>query len=192
MNYSGIAQWFTTTTVPLSNALSFALGNVTLSSKFTAAFDAFMIEKVTVRFYPPYQQTGTMSVSTSASSTNQPQLILSTVVDYDDSTAIALGDAQTRPSYNSVVMTDGVKPYHEVSIVPALAMAAYQGAFTAYAQRQRQWVDTAYPNTVHYGLKYLIQPQYADGVVGNASNQFGVQGCLYYEVAMQVAFKQQL
>ena len=81
---------------------------------------------------------------------------LTVVRDFDDANVLTTlaAYAQYDPCY--VKRLD--QPLIKFSIVPHIAMAAYSGAFTSYANRQKQWIDVASADVIHYGYKYAVTP----------------------------------
>jgi len=39
-----------------------------------------------------------------------------------------------------------------------MAVAAYAGSFTSYANMEPQWIDCASPSVQHYGFKCAVNP----------------------------------
>jgi len=75
------------------------------------------------------------------------------VIDYDD--ASALSSAANASAYtNCVVMNPGESC--ERVFQPRMALAAYAGAFTSYANVGPQWIDAASNAVQHYGVKFWI------------------------------------
>jgi hypothetical protein len=77
---------------------------------------------------------------------------LYSVVDYDDAANLStVGQAM---SYTNCVVSS-FEQGHYRRWRPRIAMAAYQGALTAFANMAAQWIDIAYPNVAHYGMKFI-------------------------------------
>lgn len=93
---------------------------------------------------------------------------LTVVRDFDDANVLTTlaAYAQYDPCY--VKRLD--QPLIKFSIVPHIAMAAYSGAFTSYANRQKQWIDVASADVIHYGYKYAVTPP----VYGDATHKVGL------------------
>ena len=79
---------------------------------------------------------------------------IATVIDYDDANAPASFDELRQyTNYKTVSLLKR----HSRILVPAMALAAYNGTFSGYASKKYQWLDSASPNIQHYGLKIGIQ-----------------------------------
>jgi len=123
------------TTIEVYASFSFSLNNILNASAFTTIFDAYRIEYVNMKFYPTSSQVG---------------VPVYTVIDYDDTTTTTIASMQ---NYDTLkVAPPGA--YFERSFTPRVALAAYSGTFTSYAQKSHQWLDCASPAVAHYGLKY--------------------------------------
>lgn len=122
-------------------ALSFTLSSLPNSTEFTSLFDQYRIVQVTCRFIP-----------LAGAGTGSNPLI--TAIDYDDSTPpVAVTDLL---QYDSYVMTQPGFVL-ERTLTPHVAVAAYSGAFTSFANAPNaMWIDVASPNVQYYGLKYAI------------------------------------
>lgn len=127
----------------------FRLTEVLGYTELTNLFQEYMITKVEVYFYPKanVQQTTTSAVQDSV-----PFLYF--VFDPNDASAPAnldalreCGNCQLRYGYNKFKLT-----YY-----PRVAQAVYDGAFTGFSTgSRRQWIDTSYPSTRYFGLKYGV------------------------------------
>lgn len=124
-------------------AFSFALNNLSNGPSFEAIFDTYKIIGIKVKIIP-----------TSGLATGGPPLYV--VIDYDDASTLTIASMQ---QYDTLSIVPG-GAYHERSLVPRMALAAFGGAFTSYAQQQDQWLDCASPGVLHYGVKCAI-PQAA-------------------------------
>jgi len=141
--YTVAQNWFfgnlsSSTSAPAFAQVNFSLGNSPIASAFEGCFDSWRILQATVRFVPLTQP--------AIGSTFAPLL---TVLDYDDSVAPTT-TAQLR-AYDTLQEVP-FGHYQERTVIPKLALAAYQGAFTAYAMSS-SWIDCAYPNVLWYGVK---------------------------------------
>lgn len=146
--------------------ISWTLANLPDATEFTTLFDQYRIVHVDMEFMPTFNQ--------NVPATSTGYLPIVTAIDYDDSTTATyaqLGEYESA-QYN-VPEQRFVR-----SVVPAIAIAAYSGVFTSFANRRMQWLDCASPSVVHYGLKWAI-PQTAATVT-------------YYQVLsrLTVQFKQ--
>lgn len=122
------------------------LPNVT---EFTALFDAYRINLVTVRF-----DWSRNDASSAGGVVNAP--IMYNVLDKDDNNSLAAlsdalqyGNCQT---HNFATSSTYIR-----SFVPCVAAATYRSAVsTAYSRKSRQWVDVAQVDVPHYGMKYWV------------------------------------
>jgi len=142
-----------TDTVPAGYfSIKFTLADLPQVSSFTALFDTYKINKVVVKLIPFGYPTGYINTASNLSA--QPQW-LSTVIDYDDSTVLTSEGSlleyetfkQTRPGAEHVRV-----------LVPAISVEAYKtsGTTIGYSQKRKQWLDAAYTDVEHYGIKGLI------------------------------------
>lgn len=131
-------------------AISVTPSNFTnLNSSLNSVFDNYRIISCKVAFHP-YSGGANNSAAAIPPTTS--------AIDYDDSTATTVANllqydtAQTVPS--------GV--YFERTFKPRVALAAYSGVFTSFAQSKDQWIDMASLGVIHYGLKIGV-PAAASG-----------------------------
>jgi hypothetical protein len=142
-------------TAPLDTfgALSYRLSDFTDYTEFTLLFDQYRILQFQFVFTP--------------TSNNNYAGTLATVIDLNDGTVPVLMNALYQ--YPTLMLS---RPGQLVTrtFQPQVALAAYSGAFTSYANRGAQWIDSQSPSVFHYGLKYGItgisgQPSTAQYVV---------------------------
>jgi len=128
----------------LTGGLYFVLSNISGYASFATVFDQYRLRCVSVTFSPR---------ATAVYSATDIQPRLWTCFDYDDATAIARSAVE---QYDSCVLSPpgtGVVR----TIVPRMALAAYSGAFTSYANVEDQWLDISSVNVQHYGVKFVIE-----------------------------------
>ena len=130
----------------------FTMDEIPQSATFAALFDAYRVNKIVLKFIPMNQftQLGNGSANLAA----QPQW-LSTVIDYDDNTLLTTEGQlleyetfkQSRPSAT-----------HKRVFVPAMAQQYFKtsGTTIAFGQAKKRWVDAAYLDVEHYGIKGLV------------------------------------
>jgi hypothetical protein len=131
-----------------SNSFIFQLSLATKYADFVNVFDQYRINCAELTFVPRANE--------ALSSTGQTASLLGTmylVPDFDDGTNLT-SEAQAL-AYNEPVIKRLDLPW-KVSIVPRLALAAYTGTFTGYANLPPQWLDTANATVQHYGVKVLV------------------------------------
>lgn len=143
-------------TVQLSNAPLDTFGSVFTQlddlpgyTEFTALFDLYRFEKLQVDFIPTQQ--------TSYSGN------LITCIDYNDaSVPVSIANLM---QYQTAQQNAAGSTVRRV-FTPRIDLAAYSGsAFTSYATAALQWIDTASPDVIHYGIKWGVQ-----GVVAQISS----------------------
>jgi hypothetical protein len=146
---------------------TFTAGYVTLAAfdqdaSFKALFDQYRIEMVEYTFVP--------QTSEGYSGTNSG--LFTVVIDYDDATALSsVASALDYPNQQTVRGLDPVK----VVWKPKIAMAAYNGAFTGYANAGNQWLDIASDTIQHYGVKTawtVTGAAYSYNIIARALLQF--------------------
>lgn len=132
----------------VSGAMAFQLADLNQVTTFTALYDQYRFDKVVVEFMPVFSENG-QSGGLSAGD-------LYVVADYDDANALAdLNAFRQRADVKMVPSWKGVTK----NIKPRVALAAYGGAFTAFANQAHQWLDCASTGIQHYGIKYAIANQ---------------------------------
>lgn len=129
----------------VSTAYAFSLADLSGYTEFTNLFDQYRITKIAMAFIP---QSNAIPLSSS------PGGLLTTAIDYDDNTA--LGNEGAILQYESAVSTP-VYSSNRRTFRPRIAVAAYSGAFTSYANMDaKTWLDAASASVLYYGLKAII------------------------------------
>jgi len=128
-------------TIETDGAIVFTLVALGNFSAFVALFDAYRIVQVKVSFQP----VGTVSVGATVM---VPPLY--TVIDYDDANSTIVSALQ---EYDTLQVVPNGQFFERV-LYPRIAVAAYSGTFTSYAQMKDQWLDCNSTAVQHYGLKY--------------------------------------
>lgn len=125
-------------------------------ASFAALFDAYKISKVVVKFVP---QTNSLTSSSNAASppitVTAQQQFLTTVLDFDDATnPSSLSELMEYESYRQ---TPSYKMHKRV-FRPKISQQVYKASGTtiAYSQSGPKWLDAAYSDVEHYGLKGYI------------------------------------
>lgn len=129
---------------PVAGAYYFIATNLQNWSSFSALYDQYRVVAIDFVIRPRFD-----SISLSTTS-NSPMRL---VIDYDDSTV--LSSAADAEQYSNCMTVEAYQSARRV-YCPAIAIAAYSGAFTSYASRQRQWLDVASDTIRHYGMKWYI------------------------------------
>jgi hypothetical protein len=111
-------------------------------AEFTTLFDQYRINYVVLKF-----MCGTLETNSTDNAT------MTIACDYDD------GNAPTNVS--DLFQYDNCKIYSygkdiNVKLKPRIAMAAYGGAFTSYANAGGMWLDVASPAVEYYGVKACL------------------------------------
>lgn len=129
----------------------FTLADVPGSTEFTSLFDQYRINKVVMRFMPMINVNNVQPVA-GASVTNPG--LMGTVIDHDDvSTLATITDYE---QYQTWKCQPAISlRTHTRVIRPRIAVGAYAGAFTSYANT-KGWIDCGSPNVQHYGLKFYM------------------------------------
>lgn len=117
------------------------------TAEFGVLFDQWRLDKVEVQFI------FSLPVGvTNGASTEVPVLLVCEDNNDGDAVSAALGGDYVRQRKHRTIQCSGIQ---KVTIKPKCAVAAYQGAFTAYVEtdREKLWVSTTYPDTQYYGMK---------------------------------------
>lgn len=138
------------------------------SSDYKTVFDQYRLRAFTVMFTPQ------LITSPSALGSGFVFPRLWTVIDYDDTTGITRTQAE---QYDTCFVTPpgcGVIR----TVVPRIAIAAYSGAFTSYANMGDVWLDIASGGVLQYGIKLVVE----GGAVGQTFlQQYSVSITGYWE-----------
>lgn len=129
----------------VAGALTLSLGSLTASGDFTALFDSYKITYVKWFFLPQGDVTSLGSA---------PGLFI-TAVDYDDDNVPARVDLLQYPGRKIV---RGDRPF-TVGYRPKIASSVYRPGTLAGYSPTTAWIDAAYTDVSHYGLKYVWTPQ---------------------------------
>lgn len=156
----------------------FTLAEIPQVTSFTSLFDAYRINKLVIKFIPlvQYTQLGNGAANLAA----EPQW-LSTVVDYDDSGILTTEGALLE--YETFKQSSPNRK-HVRTFVPATSQNLYKSSGTtiAYSQKRKPWIDAAYTDVEHYGIKGLIN--------GPATQANQVQTAFKVYVTAYISFKQ--
>jgi hypothetical protein len=123
-------------------ALSFTLAQLDQAASLAAVFDQYRIRMIEVNFEP----VANFNTGPTASFGS-----LYTVIDYDDATPLtSVGQAA---DYSNCLIGQGFEKQRRV-FEPHVAVAAYSGAFTSFANEAAPWIDSNSGGVQHYGIKY--------------------------------------
>jgi hypothetical protein len=126
---------------------NFTLASLDNASNLTALFDQYRISCIRLTITPDNNAIPIENATTTA------LVPLYCVIDYDDSTALA--SAAAARAYDNCAI---VEPSESCcrTFAPRVALAAYAGAFTNYANQQPMWLDTVSTGVQHYGVKLYV------------------------------------
>jgi hypothetical protein len=125
-------------------AWNVSLNSFTQQASFTALFDQYRIVETEYRFVPRYVAADNNVVNAG---------LFHSVIDYDDSNLLAaVTDAL---SYNNCRMWSPGQNMNKLVLhfKPHVALAAFSGAFTSYANVVSPWLDCASSGVTHFGIK---------------------------------------
>ncbi len=143
-------------------AYTFQLSDLPSYTEFTALFDQYKFSEVEIRFLP------VATVSSGLATAVSTQLY--STVDFDDGTA---GSVSALQQYETCQVTPATQEL-TVRLAPRVALAAYAGAFTSYANVS-SWLDVGSPSVQHYGFKVACN---TENIVG-ATPQIWKVVCRY-------------
>jgi len=134
-------NWLTTSaTLPVHTSLNVEFAEINENVALGAIFDQYMIDAVEVWIVPNQTTAGNGGYTG----------LLYSVIDLDDDTVLT--SLTSYGDYANCIVTQ-MGQGHYRHFVPHIAMSAYQGTFSAYANRKFQWLDANSPNVAHYGIK---------------------------------------
>lgn len=129
----------TSVSVPSAQSYTFSLSALDQSTQLAAIFDQYRIVKIEFWLIPQVP-----------SAVNLGEL--ATVVDYDD--AVALTTFAQAEDYQNCQVGRICEGHFRV-FKPHIAVAAYSGTFTSYANKADQWIDCTSTGVLHYGVKAI-------------------------------------
>lgn len=132
----------TSTTLETFSQVYVTLTNFSNASALGTLFDQYRIAEIEVWYIPQSK----VETTTAA----QQVGLMFTVVDYDDTTSLASVNAATE--YDSCISSPGDSGHYR-RFTPHIAVAAYSGAFTSYANETAPWIDVASNGVYHFGVK---------------------------------------
>jgi hypothetical protein len=137
--------FFTSTSVAVENNYYFIISNFENYSSVLAAFDQYCIYEVS------------MGISFQSSANSYTTVVsLASAVDYDNTTNIGLTGIQAYSSYNMTAISQGTSLVREVK--PAIATVLNNtGSVFSGNGIGRAWIDSAYTNVPHYGLRTVAK-----------------------------------
>jgi hypothetical protein len=129
-----------------SGGYAFVLSNVPGYTEYTALFDQYKIEMVRVIWRPRWNFSAIGSIATDVN----PLFI--SVIDYDDASTLTIAQSLEYQSYKETRFDQD----HVRCIKPRIALGAYSGTFTSFANVPAPWIDCASPSVQHYGIKFVV------------------------------------
>lgn len=136
------------------NSYVFTLSNLPQGTEFTSLYDQYKIYKIKCEFYSD------RDLGLYPAATNSWGLMFYGAVDHDDGTALSSADDYLQYQNLKMRMVKGGK-FATFTFAPHVAQAAYQGAFTGYANTGAPWIDCSSNQVQHYGLKWGLEPAVA-------------------------------
>jgi hypothetical protein len=145
----------------------FYLGQLDGSAALAAVFDQYRFLQVTLWFEPRANMVGTTGTVFPTSIGH-----LTSALDYDDvaaTTASVLRQKQT-------CLTTMAYEKQMRTLTPHIALAAYSGAFTSFANARSAWIDSASLNVQHYSVKFAItECQFASTILYDVFARYVIQ-----------------
>jgi len=136
------AAFATSTSINSFQSFTFAVFAMPDISSLTSLFDQYMLAEVEFWLIPQ------MTASTATGE-------LATVADYDDSANLSTFNAAL--GYQNCRVSSPLTGHYR-KIQPHVALAAYAGTFTSYANACGVWIDAGSPSVYHYGIKSAATP----------------------------------
>jgi hypothetical protein len=144
-SYTTFAGLVTSTTLNSYTSLFFSVSNIDQSTSLASIFDEYRIDEIEFWVIPRLSQTTAVS---------QGPGLLTSVIDYDD--AATLTSLASASDYTNAITASGLLGHYR-RFKPHAADALYQAsALSAFGNVTSPWIDWAYPNTQHYGVKLAI------------------------------------
>lgn len=146
------------TTFYYAFSLYFSLSVLPNASQYLSLFDRYNLQRCTVKFYPVNNMVTASDTANPANS--QFGGFLHWITDYDDAdipnaSDIGVDELRQRTSYR--MMNIHRSTVLSRSVRPRIAVGAYSGAFTSFANRAPGWVDSNSPAVQHYGIKGVFE-----------------------------------
>lgn len=137
---------------PVFGGQNFQFSQLPQSASWTGVFDQYMIESIEVWLQVNQTNNGGHTGW------------LYSAVDYDSGAAPATLVAMQ--SYQNAKQTSFITGHYH-AFKPHIAVAAYQGAFSGYANKPSGWIDSNSPNVQHYGLVFGVSTTTDNGITFN-------------------------
>jgi len=137
----------TSTTLAVAKAFTFSLSQLPSHSDFTALYDQYKLNAVSIKIIPRLTESTSSSLS-----------VLHTCIDYDDAIAFSsYTDLMQKQSYR---MTRGNKIFKCYFKPKMLVPTFLSTALTTFGTQPKSptWIDCGYPEVPHYCLKTNFEP----------------------------------
>jgi hypothetical protein len=131
----------TSTTSAVFRSFAFSASECSDIAEMASVFDQYRLDRVDIRIVPNVTEllTSTPNLGRNYS-----------VIDFDDANAFT---SMTDPlDYNNCLAWEITDPIC-ITLRPRLAVAAYAGTFTGFANSRPMWIDAASSGVEHYGVK---------------------------------------
>lgn len=170
--FMGASSVDTLNTRQVGASMQFKLSSATDFGDFTALFDRYKITGIKLRFL--YQSNIANADSTSGSNSLP---LLNYSFDADDAGVPTSLDEVQRKQYCHQKILNGNKTF-SLYIKPRILKEVYASAVsTGYNSAPATWLDSAYPNIPHYGVKMWLN----NWTPGNTKfNQLTIQPTYYF------------
>jgi hypothetical protein len=134
-------------------AMFHTLSDLPQYTSWTAVFDSYRIVEIETTFIPNYQSDSTLV--TTAQALTMPAQQLWYVVDLDDAQVVSPLTSIMEYENARCIDINSPRPV-TVKYKPHVALSAYSGSFTSYANSLSSWIDCGSPTVQYYGLKFGI------------------------------------
>jgi len=137
---------------PAFGGQNFQLNSLPQVASWTAIFDQFKIDAIETWLQAAQTNNGGHTGW------------LYSAVDYDSGAAPA--SIAAIQQYSNV-KESSIQTGHYHKFVPHVAVGAYTGTFTGYANQTSQWIDSNSPTTQHYGQVFAVSQTTDNGLIFN-------------------------
>lgn len=147
-------------------AHAFKLNDLPNYTEFTTLFDAYRFKGVKLEFVPIYNSHEINEGPASALDDRLGMPIMTFARDYDDANAPASEDTLLQYATNRRLQLSTRKSIYIAS--PRCANLVFKDGITpvGYSEaKSNQWIDSANPDVLHYGLKYYLPTENLSKIV---------------------------
>lgn len=139
-----------------ASGITFQLSDVINSGEFTGLFDQYKLAGIKYRWLikrnPDYANTATFKGS-------YPRICW--VHDHDSAQVPTLPELQQYNRMSEFYFNDNKMNTRWHYLKPAVANSVYNGVYNGFSAMWRKWLDSGYPGTPHYGLRYYYDGLFA-------------------------------